>query len=315
MSAPASGTPGASSHASGEPLPVRRVAQCAGCGSTRWRRLALAYEFHGRFPAVECRACGLRFLAVQPTAEGLARLYGGAYFERDFRCGRSAVAYHDEATFRAENEGLLAAFERLRTPGRLLELGCAGGWLLKHACERGWSVRGVELSSDAVAQARALGLDVFEGELPQAGFPAGSFDLIYMGDVLEHVPDPRRVLEECARVLAPGGVLYLRGPITTNSIARRMALAAAGAVGHTLVLREPPYHLWEFTPGPLRRLFERCGLRVEAMRQSKIPPGHAHGEKSAPQRAIMATLDAVNVPLTRACNVLGDRIVVVARKP
>ena len=48
-------------------------------------------------------------------------------------------------------------------------------------------------------------------------------------------------------------------------------------------------------------------------RQSKIPPGRAHGQKSVFQRAAMAILDAVNVPLTAIFNVRGDRIVMVAK--
>jgi SAM-dependent methyltransferase len=296
------------------PLAARTVDRCSGCGGRALAPLPLRYEFRGVFPLVECRTCGLRFLATQPTGQSLASLYSSEYFERDFRCGRSDVTYADEAAFRAENEGLLADFATLAPPGRLLEVGAAGGWLLKHAAERGWRARGVELSAAAVARARALGLDVHEGDLASAHFPEAAFDFAYMGDVLEHVPDARALLEETARVLTPGGHLYLRGPTTTNSLARRLGLALYGAFGRTLVLREPPYHLWEFRPGPLRALFERCGFDVIRLRQSKIPPGRPHGDKSGLQRAVMAAVDLVNVPLTRTFQVAGDRIVIVGRK-
>jgi hypothetical protein len=116
-------------------------------------------------------------------------------------------------------------------------------------------------------------------------------------------------------VLAPGGFLYLRGPITTHSLARSLALVAFEAAGRTIVLHEPPYHLWEFTPRPLARLVRAVGLEIVSVRQSKIPPGHAHGEKTASQRAAMGALDLINVPVTRALNARGDRIVLIARKP
>ena len=51
---------------------------------------------------------------------------------------------------------------------RLLEVGCASGLLLKRAIERGWQAEGVELSDAAVADARALGLDVHQGALDDA---------------------------------------------------------------------------------------------------------------------------------------------------
>jgi 2-polyprenyl-3-methyl-5-hydroxy-6-metoxy-1,4-benzoquinol methylase len=256
----------------------------------------------------------MRFLLVQPAPEALAAMYSAEYFERDFRCGRSEEPYSREDAFREENRGLLDDFERLVRPGRMLEVGCAGGWLLKHAIERGWRAEGVELSADAVAHARTLGLEVFHGGLVEARLQAASFDLVYMGDVLEHVPDCREVLDEVARVLRPGGVLHLRGPITTNSLARGLAMAAYGAIGATMVLREPPYHLWEFTPRPLARLFETCGLEVIEIRQSKIPPGRARGKVASASRAIMAAIDVLNVPLTRTFNARGDRVVMVGRR-
>ena len=256
----------------------------------------------------------MRFLRVQPVPEALGELYSSAYFESDFRCGRSEVSYFSEDAFRDENRGLLDDFERLTSRGRLLEVGCAGGWLLKHAAERGWNAEGVELSADAVAHARGLGLEVFQGDVLAARMPGEAFDLVYLGDVLEHVPDCRATLAECVRLLKPGGILYLRGPITTHSLARSLALAVCDALGQTLVQREPPYHLWEFTPRSLRRLFEACGLEVVRSRQSKIPPGRAHGQKTALQRIAMSLIDAVNLPLTALFNVRGDRIVMVGKK-
>src|SRR5207249_2046966 len=136
--------------------------------------------------------------------------------------------------FRAENDDLIAAFERLAPArGALLEVGCAAGFLLQRARAGGWSVRGVELSAEAVARARALGLDVYHGDLLGAGLPATSVDLVYMGDVLEHVPDCRAVVDEVARLLRSSGLLVLRGPITTHSLARRLALAAYRLAGRT----------------------------------------------------------------------------------
>jgi SAM-dependent methyltransferase len=296
------------------PLQTRTLDRCLACGSTSLAPLPLRYEFRGSFPAAECRVCGMRFLRVQPAPEALNELYSSAYFQSDFRCGRSDVSYFSEDAFREENRGLLDDFERLTGRGRLLEVGCAGGWLLKHAGERGWSAEGVELSRDAVSHARGLGLEVFQGDVVAAGLPGGSFDLVYLGDVLEHVPDCRLTLSECARLLKPGGILYLRGPITTNSLARSLALAVYGAAGRTLILQEPPYHLWEFRPGSLSRLFGVCGLDVVRSRQSKIPPGRAHGQKTAVQRVLMSVIDSINLPLTTLFNARGDRIVMVGKR-
>ena len=301
------------------PAPVlrtRTLDRCLACGGSALRRLALRYEYAGSgFPLMECETCGMRFLGVQPVGDALASLYAEPYFESDFRCGRSAATSFERGAFAAENDGLLDAFASLRAPGRLLEVGCAAGWLLERAAARGWNVKGVEPSAAAAGFARSLGLDVFQGELEAARLPDSSFDLVYMGDVLEHVPDCRATLDEVRRVLAPGGFLYLRGPITTHSLARSLALALYGMAGREIVLGEPPYHLWEFTPRPLERLARTAGFVAVELRQSKIPPGGARAGKGGIQRAAMAAIDALNLPLTAACNARGDRVVMIARRP
>jgi SAM-dependent methyltransferase len=306
------GTAGAAAPA--RPIATVTLDRCRACGGTSLMGRAMRYEYRGAsFPLVECRVCGMRFLAVQPAPEAFAELYSAEYFVSDYRCGRSDTPYADERAFRLEDDGLLTEFATLGPPGALLEVGAAGGWLLKHAIERGWRAEGVEVSSAGVEHARSLGLTVFHGDLETAALPTGAFDLVYMGDVLEHVPDCRATLVEVRRVLRPGGHLYLRGPITTHSLARSLGLAVYGALGHPIVLREPPYHLWEFRPKPLAALCRRAGLDPIAIRQSKIPPGHTHGAKSALQRMAMNALDGVNVPLTQAFNARGDRVVLIAR--
>ena len=103
------------------------------------------------------------------------------------------------------------------------------------------------------------------------------------------------MLAEVVRVLRPGGHLYLRGPITTHSIARRLGLALYGLAGRPIVQREPPYHLWEFTPQSLARLFRAAGLEVVGSTQSKIPPGRPHGNKGAEaMEALLQTIAAAD---------------------
>jgi SAM-dependent methyltransferase len=297
-----------------DPIRTRTLDRCLACGGSELKPLAFRYRHRGAtFPLVECRICGMRFLGVQPSPEALPELYDAAYFQDDYRCGRAATGAFDEAAYRAEDDGLLDAFARLRPAGRLLEVGCAGGWLLAHARERGWQPRGVELSAEGVAHARSLGLEVHQGTLDSAGFADASFDLVYLGDVLEHVPDCRNTLVETRRVLAPGGHLYLRGPITTHSLARSLGLALCGAIGSPIEEAGPPYHLWEFRPRPLERLLRATGFEVLEIRQSKIPPGRLRGRKSWWQRLAVNALDAVNLAVTRVLNSRGDRAVIVAR--
>ena len=89
-----------------------------------------------------------------------------------------------------------------------------------------------------------------------------------------------------------------------------MTLPAAGNPSVAAVVERATQSL----PG-IERLVRSAGLGEVRMEQAKIPPGRAHGSKGALQRAAMSAFDVFNLPLTRAFNAFGDRVVLTARKP
>lgn len=93
----------------------------------------------------------------------------------------------------------------------ILDAGCGGGATL-HSLRRYGSPRGMELSEEAVRYARERGRDVVEGSIERMPFASGEFDLALALDVIEHVPDDQRALEELWRVLRPGGSLLVTVP-------------------------------------------------------------------------------------------------------
>jgi 2-polyprenyl-3-methyl-5-hydroxy-6-metoxy-1,4-benzoquinol methylase len=308
-----------------EPLPTVPLVRCPLCGASDFRPLPFAYEYEGAtFPGGACRRCGLRGLLVQPAAHAFGRLYARGYFEGgDVRCGHVGDYFADRAAQLRDGAALAERFERVNggRAGRLLELGCASGAVLEAAANRGWAVHGVEYSADAAAEAERHGVPVTVGGLEDARrtdprLADASFDVAFLGDVLEHVPDPAATLSAVHAVLAPGGALVLRGPMATHSFARTAAMAAMTALGRTWRLAEPPYHLWEFTPGPLTALVRRAGFQIETFRQTKIPPTLAKRRTGA-GRALavpLYALDATNAAWTALTHTRGDRCELVARR-
>ena len=195
-------------------------------------------------PIVRCLQCGLVRQNPQPTEADLIDAYGEVEDER----------YEEEATGRVETfSRALRDLMRHEPGGRLLDVGCHIGVFLDVARSVGWQVSGVEPSRWSAERARSRGLAVIEGTLETAGFADGSFDVVTMWDVVEHVADPLTELKRAHRVLRQGGLLALS---TMNVEALFPRLAGR---------RWPWYmqmHLYYFTPKTLGAMLEQAGFEV-----------------------------------------------------
>jgi 2-polyprenyl-3-methyl-5-hydroxy-6-metoxy-1,4-benzoquinol methylase len=93
--------------------------------------------------------------------------------------------------------------------GRWLEIGCGSGQAMRLARELGFTVVGTELYSAYIDYCQARGLQVRAGSVDRIEFDTASFDVVYMEDVLEHLKQPFAFIDEAARVLTPGGILFV----------------------------------------------------------------------------------------------------------
>lgn len=91
----------------------------------------------------------------------------------------------------------------------LLDLACGGGLLAPHVAGLGHRHVGLDLSPTALPQARAHGVVPVRGDVLRLPFADAVADVVVAGEVLEHVPDPGRLVAEACRVLRPGGTLVV----------------------------------------------------------------------------------------------------------
>lgn len=96
--------------------------------------------------------------------------------------------------------------------GKLLDIGCGSGNMLKLAKQLGWDVTGLEIDPNAVKAAREQGLNVIEGGYHNLQQFSASFDCVICSHVLEHVHQPLALLDLLVKVLKPQGVLLLSLP-------------------------------------------------------------------------------------------------------
>ncbi|HMP60080.1 MAG TPA: class I SAM-dependent methyltransferase [Gemmatales bacterium] len=147
--------------------------------------------------------------------------------------------------------------------GRLLDCGCGAGWYLARMQARGWDVMGLDFSPHAVQAAREhYGLDVHVGSLPHPLVGPASFDVVTLGQVLEHVPDPHELIAAAVTALRPGGRLALSVPNLAS-----WGRAAFGPYWWPLQL---PLHLLHFTPTAMQRLLADHGLGVRELRMMRM---------------------------------------------
>jgi 2-polyprenyl-6-hydroxyphenyl methylase/3-demethylubiquinone-9 3-methyltransferase len=124
--------------------------------------------------------------------------------------------------------------ERARLPGkRVLDVGCGGGILSEGLCQRGAHVMGIDMGAAPLAVAKLHGLESgIEVEYQQitvealAEQQAGTFDVVACLEMLEHVPDPSSIIKACAKLLKPGGQLFLS---TINRNPKAFLFAIVGA--------------------------------------------------------------------------------------
>lgn len=230
---------------------------CNLCGGNDPEKLSAFYLFQGyRLELIRCRGCSLVYLNPRPDAGARRQLYSFSYFEKDWDCGCSGQSYLDsgERLVAQAKAGALSRLKELGPPGRMLDVGCAGGHFLAAAREEGWEPWGIEVCVEMAALAAGRpGLRVFTSELADCPFPDCFFSAVHMGDVLEHLADPLGALREAWRILRPGGAAVVHAPV---SYAKLKPGDRAG------LIPGQPYHLYEFDPVTLRAMLEKAGFTI-----------------------------------------------------
>ena len=124
--------------------------------------------------------------------------------------------------------------ERAHLPGkRVLDVGCGGGILSEGLCQRGAHVMGIDMGAAPLSVAKLHGLESgIEVEYQQitveelAEQQPATFDVVTCLEMLEHVPDPSSIIKACAKLLKPGGQLFLS---TINRNPKAFLFAIVGA--------------------------------------------------------------------------------------
>jgi len=203
---------------------------------------------------VQCTSCGLIYQNPRPDQDEIAEHYPPGY--DSYNIGVNSTSFLQNAVFRYGISKRRRFVTRVKSEGRLLDIGCATGQFLRGMQRHpDFELFGVEIDHDAARVARSkYGLNVFNGRLEEAGFPDSHFDAVTLWDVLEHLPDPSASLMEIHRILKPDGVLLIRIPNGGSWDAKIFGKYWAGV--------DAPRHLYIFDPQTIAALTKKTGFKI-----------------------------------------------------
>ncbi len=194
---------------------------------------------------VKCNNCGLIYINPRIKSDNIIKGYSEG---------------KDEA-FVSQEEGRIITFERClkivekyKKEGKILDIGTAGGTFLNVAKKRGWSVYGVEPNKWLCEWGKKnYDINIKQGTLLDHKFENGFFNVITLWDVLEHVPDPKKILEECYRILKSDGLLVINYPNIGSWISKVMRSKWVFLLS---------VHLYYFTPKTIKEMLKKTKFSI-----------------------------------------------------
>jgi len=206
-----------------------------------------------RFELQRCGACG--FVRTQPEPRDVRPYYPAGYHGT---AEGIRFPWWVERLQRWLYDGRVRRMERmlgLTSPGRVLDIGCGPGLLLRAFQASGWTVHGTELDARAARRAsERVGVVVGDADPAQLPWPESHFDAVVMWHVLEHLREPHCVLAEVARVLRPGGAFLIATP--------NFGCLEARVCRDKWFHLDVPRHLHHFTPAVLTAALSGVGLEI-----------------------------------------------------
>jgi SAM-dependent methyltransferase len=233
---------------------------CPLCSSDKLREYDRTFE---DFRIDRCAQCGVKLMNPQCTDEYLTEYY---------RQYNQHLPVHSKSK-KAENDSSNSSFRKRRhrakvqqmelisqhaTPGRFLSVGCGDGLEVVMAQENGWEAEGYEINPGFAKQvASVLGVPIHSGDFCHLELGDGSYDCVYMDQVIEHLKSPQEYLRTANRLLRVGGLLYIGCPNIASlsnswkTISGRLGLQRRRGRHYDLCK-----HLFYFSPGVLTNVVQ-----------------------------------------------------------
>jgi len=232
------------------------VKRCYLCGDTKFKKRPGSVRDNAELEALECVSCGLVFLSsFDHINEGFyegSEMHGGEM--PDIQAWLKETSWDDERRFQYLKSAL--------PNRRLLDFGCGAGGFLFKARDLAATAHGVEPETRLSNHYQCHGLTVFQNlsQMPK-NVRGGRYDIITLFHVLEHIPDPKSILDELSTMLADGGQIIVEVPNADDAL---LTLYNNKPFSHFTYWS---CHLFLYTAKTLQMLFDQINLKVNYIKQ------------------------------------------------
>ncbi len=211
----------------------------------------------GVYSIYRCPDCSFEF--VDPPKAGDQGYYEDSYGSLGGGYGGGEEKW--------EYRRFLEDLSERKPKGRLLEVGCGPGWLLKSAQEKGMEVFGIDFNRFAIEHAKQIGVanaKVADVSGLAKEFPGIRFDAVVVSHVLEHVENPEEFLSDIGKTMAKDGILGIAVPNSSRSSLK------FNIWGNREGWDYPPHHLTRWSKNNLASFLERNGFRVVLSQEERV---------------------------------------------
>ncbi len=249
--------------------------KCIACGARIAIELQDVFDtrfgIKGKYEIGRCMICGTEQILPLPSINDLKDLYE-TYYNFGSEKGTiytsfrgyffSSVLYR----FWQIVDGDIS-FHNQKGSGRLLDVGCNEGRGLFIYQRNGFEAEGLELNEPAAAEARKRGFNVDTDPIEKLQ-PKDPYDIVVLSNVLEHSLDPKDMLTHVARVLKPGGQVWISCPNVDSW--------QCSVFGRYWINWHVPFHIVHFSQKTLTNILKETGFEIHEIRQESPALWVAH---------------------------------------
>ena len=235
------------------------INSCPLCGGTHLNKKMTCTDFYAsgeQFDLFQCGNCSFQFTQGFPVEKEIGKYYETPDYisHSDTKKGMMNELYHLVRMRMLQNKAKLINRTTGKSSGRILDIGTGTGYFAHTMQTKGWTVEAIEKSEQARLFAKKnFNLDV-KNEAGLDELSAGSFDVITLWHVMEHLEHLDKTWEQLYELLADNGCLIVAVPNCSSYDAQKYKeLWAAYDV---------PRHLWHFTPDTMQKFGEKHHFKL-----------------------------------------------------